>query len=178
MFLNLANDNAPSSRTGRKWLWITLVIVVMLLLLAVFGLPKYQQHLMKSRSAKAKEAVESIKGRVEAWWQTNGNMGGFTMENALAETKLSKKTKEQWNIFVAWKPTEIYTKEMVDKLKNVKSNDYVYVAPYKVIMAVATEANPLPAGTKVWYEGDSNSYHGYGIDNRVEPDWKVIFPNP
>jgi len=64
MFLNLANDNAPSSRTGRKWLWITLVIVVMLLLLAVFGLPKYQQHLMKSRSAKAKEAVESIKGRV------------------------------------------------------------------------------------------------------------------
>lgn len=178
MFANLSNDTGEPSKNGKKWLWIVLLILIVLLLVAVYALPRYNRHLMKSRSEAAREAVESVKGRVEAWWQTNGNMGGFSVEKALAETKLSKKTKANWNVFVAWKPTEIYTKEMVDKLQNVKTNDYVYVAPYKVIMAVATEANPLPEGTKVWYEGDGNTFHGYGIDKRVEPDWKVIFPNP
>ncbi len=174
----MASDMAIPAKKSKKWLLIAVLILLVLLLLAVFVLPRYQQHLKKVRSAAAKEAVEALKGRVEDWWKTNGTMGGFSVENAIGETKLSKRIKEDWNLHVAWKPTEIYTREMVDKLKSIQSTDYVYVAPYKMIMAVATAANPLPEGTKVWYEGDSNSYHGYGIDNRVEPDWQMVFPNP
>jgi len=169
-------DN-PRPKGNKFWIIVILALIV-LLLLAIFGLPRYNRYLMKIRSANGKEGVEAIRTRVDEYWKTNGNMGGFTIENALPETELSNKVKKQWNFFVAWKSTQLYTTEMVDKLKNVNANDYVFIAPYRVIMAVATKDNPLKEGTKIWFEGDTNLFHGYGIDNVVEPDWGTLFPNP
>jgi Tfp pilus assembly protein PilE len=178
MFQSFTTDNAPTPKKSKKAWVIAIIILILLLLLAIFGLPRYNKYLMKGRSANGKAGVEAIKTRVDEYWKTNGNMGGFTIENALAETQLSNKIKRQWHFFIAWKSTQLYTTEMVDKLKNVNANEYVFIAPYKVIMAVATKDNPLKEGTKIWFEGDANSFHGYGIDGRVEPDWGVLFPNP
>jgi len=162
MIQSFHSDTVPSSKKGKKTWVIIILILIVLLLLAIFGLPRYNRYLMKIRSANGKEGVEAIRTRVDEYWKTNGNMGGFTIENALPETELSNKVKKQWNFFVAWKSTQLYTTEMVDKLKNVNANDYVFIAPYRVIMAVATKDNPLKEGTKIWFEGDTNLFHGYG----------------
>jgi hypothetical protein len=45
-------------------------------------------------------------------------------------------------------------------------------------MAIATKEGSVPEGRKVWYDGDNNSFHGFGIDEQVEPDWSRILPNP
>jgi len=177
MFSKQKRDAAQKSKKSKFWL-IVIVVLVLLLMLAIFGLPRYNKYLMKGRSANGKAGVEAIKTRVDEYWKTNGNMGGFSIENAVAETQLSNKIKKQWRFYIAWKSAQLYTTEMVDKLKNVNANDYVFIAPYRVIMAVATKENPLREGTKIWFEGDANSFHGYGIDEKVEPDWGVLFPNP
>jgi hypothetical protein len=53
-----------------------------------------------------------------------------------------------------------------------------YVSPYRMIMASAKGGAALKEGTKIWFNGETNSFHGFGIDDKVEPDWSVIFPNP
>ncbi|MDD4309724.1 MAG: hypothetical protein PHO32_05045 [Candidatus Cloacimonetes bacterium] len=177
--LNKKKSLSLSEGKGNFWkkLLIIIGIVVVLAILAV-AIPRITRYLVKSRSKAAQDAISEIRKSVDAYWQSNGKMSGFSLETAYAEAKLSKNIKKNWDIVVVWKPGEIYTKELVDKLSNVTTNQYVYVAPFRMIFATATEDNPIGEGKKVWFNGDNNAFHGYGIDSFVEPDWKTIFPNP
>lgn len=48
---------------------------------------------------------------------------------------------------------------------------------YKMVIAIATKDNSAGQGKKVWYDGDGYKFHGYGVDEMVEPDWGVIVPD-
>ena len=173
----LSKGHTPEKGNIWKKILIIVGIVVVLAVLAIV-LPRISRYLMKKRSQTAQNAVTEIRKSVDAYWQSNGKMSGFSIENAIAEAQLSKSVQKNWNLVVVWKPGEIYTKELVDKLSDVNTNQYVYVAPFRMIFATATKDNPIGEGKKVWFDGDSNMFHGYGIDKLMEPDWKVIFPNP
>lgn len=172
----LTND---SKTKGFNWKKILIIVVVIVILAIIaMAIPRINSYLMKKRSMAAQTAVSDLRKAVDAYWQSNGKMSGFSVESAIAEAKLSKSILKNWKFIVVWKPGEIYTKELVDKLSNVNTNQYVYVAPFQVIFATATKDNPVGEGTKVWFDGDSNMFHGYGIDKLIEPDWTKIFPNP
>ncbi len=176
MAMNNEAELKPRSMKGK--LIIFVVILVLLAVLAAFGLPRYYKWRNNKLSLSAQNAVTELRKSVDAYWKSNGKMSGFTLESAIMEAKLSKKTLKNWKFVVVWKPGEIYTKELVDKLSNVQTNEYVYVAPFQAIFATATLENPLPAGTKVWFDGDANIFHGFGVDDIPEPDWSKIFPDP
>lgn len=175
----MINESKASPAKSNMWKKILIIVAVIVILTAVAIIaPRISRYLMKSRSMAAQNAITGIRKSVDTYWQSNGKMSGFTIENAIIEAKLSKKIIKDWNFVVVWKPGEIYTKELVDKLSNVKTNEYVYVAPFQMIFATATKNNPIGEGIKIWLDGDSNMLHGYGIDKEVEPDWAAIFPNP
>ena len=154
------------------------VVVVAILAVWIFALPPYKANLARKRSAEVKTALEALKQNVDDYWKTNNGAGGFEVATALKEAKISAKVLDRWDFVIAWKPTDIYTGEMMNKLNDLNQSNYVYVAPYKMIMAVATAKNPVGEGVKMWFTGDDNQYHGFGLDNQVEPDWSRIFPNP
>jgi len=172
------SETAPRQKSKKGLLILILAILILLGALAIFTYPRYQAWVNGKRSLDAQNAITDIRKNVDNYWKTNGKMSGFQLENALAEAKLGKKMRKNWQFVVVWKPGEIYTKELVDKLANVQTNEYVYVAPFQAIFATATKENPLPAGTKVWFEGDANRFHGFGVDDLPEPDWAKIFPDP
>lgn len=174
----MSNGAEPQTKSMKGKLIIVVVILILLAVLAAFALPRYYKWLNNKRSQTAQNAISEIRKSVDAYWKSNGKMSGFTLEKAIQEAKLSKKTLKNWQFVVVWKPGEIYTKELVDKLSNVQTNEYVYVAPFQAIFVTATKDNPLPAGTKVWFDGDANIFHGFGIDDLPEPNWSKIFPNP
>lgn len=173
------NENKPAPTKSKMWKKILILVAVLVILTAVAIIaPRISRSLMKSRSQTAQKAIDGIRKSADAYWQSNSKMSGFTIETAITEAKLSKKILKNWKFVVVWKPGEIYTKELVDKLSNVNTNEYVYVAPFQMIFATATKDNPIGEGKKIWLDGDSNMLHGYGIDKLVEPDWGKIFPNP
>jgi len=172
------NGAEPKPKNIKGKLIIIAVVLVLLAVLVAFALPRYHKWLNNKRSLNAQNAISEIRKSVDTYWKSNGKMSGFQLQTAIQDAKLSKKTIKNWQFVVVWKPGEIYTKELVDKLSNVQTNEYVYVAPFQAIFATATQENPLPAGTKVWFDGDANQFHGFGIDDLPEPDWSKIFPDP
>ncbi|MDD4814285.1 MAG: hypothetical protein PHQ29_02245 [Candidatus Cloacimonetes bacterium] len=152
-----------------------LIIIIVALILVI---PRWNAYQTQKRAEEVRAAVEALHSYVDNFWQTQGSAGGFDLDAALVEIGLKSKVIENWNFAIAWKSSEIYTTQMVEKLKNVNENEFVFVAPYKVIMATATARNPVGEGRKLWFDGDNNSYHGFGADDKIEPDWARIFPNP
>jgi len=171
------SEAEPKPRSRKAILYIILAAFILLGILAILALPRYHAWLAAKRSATAQIAISEIRKSVDNYWKSNGKMSGFKLESAIQEAKLSKNTLKNWQFVVVWKPGEIYTKELVDKLSNVQTNEYVYVAPFQAIFATASKNNPLPAGTKVWFDGDANTFHGFGVDDIPEPDWSKIFPD-
>lgn len=157
-----------------------IVIIVVLVALAVwiFVVPPIKANIAKRRAAEIMTAMEALKKEVDDYWKEHDGGGGFVMSEALGAAGIKKGVQEKWQFVVAWKPTDIYTKEMMDKLNDLSDGKYVFVAPYKMIMAVATDKNPLKTGVKVWYDAKANLYHGFGVDQKVEPDWSEIFTDP
>jgi hypothetical protein len=168
----------PKPRNRKAILYIILAVFILLCVFLAFVLPRYREWLAAKRSVAAQIAISEIRKSVDNYWKSNGKMSGFKLEAAIQDAKLSKKILKNWQFVVVWKPGEIYTKELVDKLSNVQTNEYVYVAPFQAIFVTATKNNPLTAGTKVWFDGDANRFHGFGIDDLPEPDWSKIFPDP
>jgi len=166
--------NKPRGRTK----YIILLILVIVIILAIFLVPRYNRYLNNKRALEIRTALEALRNSVDETWKSTGTISGITLEDSMQKAGISPKIQEKWQFVIAWKLTEIYTTEMVQKLKDVSTNQMAYVAPYRMIMASATDKNPIGEGTKVWLNGDTNSYHGFGIDDRVEPNWKEIFPNP
>lgn len=172
---------SSSHKTSKGYSWkkiLILIGIVAVLVILALVIPRVNRYLAKSRSTAAQNAISEVRKSVDAYWQSNGKMSGFTLENAIVEANLSSKIIKNWKMVIIWKPGEIYTKELVDKLSNVNTNQYVYVAPFRMIMATATKDNPIGEGRKIWFDGDSNMFHGYGVDSEVEPDWAMLFPNP
>lgn len=166
--------NKPRGRTK----YIILVVLVLLILAAFFLLPRYNKYLNNKRAIEVRTALESLRNSVDETWKSSGTISGITLEAALQNAGISPKIQEKWQFAIAWKLTDIYTTEMVQKLTDVSTNQMAYVAPYRMIMASAKASNPVKEGTKIWLNGDDNTYHGFGVDEMVEPDWTVIFPNP
>jgi len=173
----MSQETIKSSSTKKK-LVIALVVILVLAILAAILIPRYNKYLRNKSATEGKLALEALRNSVDNYWKTNGSISGITIEKAIAEAGVKDKVVQQWQFAIAWKETTLYTTEMVDKLKDVNTNQMVYVSPYKMILAVATENNKLRQGTKIWFEGDTNQFHGYGIDEMVEPNWNTIFPNP
>ncbi len=157
---------------------IIVASIIILIVLAIIIVPKIRTSINNRRAAEVKSALEDLRNSVDNYWKNNGSISGITLAGAVSDAKISTKTQDKWKFYIAWKETTLYTTEMVDKLKDVNVNQMVYVSPYRLIMAVATAKNPLREGTKTWFIGDTNSYHGFGVDEKIEPDWSVIFPNP
>ncbi|HNZ07311.1 MAG TPA: hypothetical protein PKI63_05895 [Candidatus Cloacimonadota bacterium] len=172
-------ENETSKKFSWKKLWIIAGIVVLAILaFLIFGMPRLKAMQAKKLSAEAKTALEALKLNVDNYWKTHDGAGGFDIAKALEDAKIEKKAQERWDFVIAWKPTDIYTGEMMGKLNDLNQSNYVYVAPYRLIMAVAKAKNPAGEGAKMWFSGDENQYHGFGLDGMVEPDWHKIFPNP
>lgn len=161
-----------------KTKYIVIGILVILAIAAVILVPKYNKHLQNTRAQEVKTALDQFRSSVDKQWKSAGTISGVTVESALQDAGIKANVLKKWNFVVAWKLTPIYTKETVDKLKDVSTNQTAYVSPYRLMMAVATQDNPLGEGTKLWFDGDTNSYHGFGVDQQVEPDWAAVFPNP
>ncbi|HPV14019.1 MAG TPA: hypothetical protein PL126_00050 [Candidatus Cloacimonadota bacterium] len=168
-----------SKISGKTKFW-GIVIIVALVVLAVwiFVVPRIKASIAAKRAKEIMTAVESLKQEVDDYWKEHDGGGGFVMSEALSAAKIKKDLQEKWQFVVAWKPTDIYTKEMMDKLNDLSDGKYVYVAPYKMILAVAKDKNPLQTGVKLWYNANTNKYHGFGVDKMVEPDWSEIFTDP
>jgi len=172
-------DNETSKKSSwKKFGIIAGIIVVLILALLIFGVPRWRAMRDKKLSAEAKTSLEALKLNLDDYWKTNNGVGGYDITKALNEAKISPKVRERWDFVIAWKPTDIYTGEMMNKLNDMNEGSYVYVAPYRMIMAVARVKNPVGEGVKLWFSGDENQYHGFGLDDKVEPNWSVIFPNP
>lgn len=171
----MVKEKNPKSRKTKI---IVIMLVVVVIVAAILIIPRYNRYLKNSRAKEVSTALDALRLTIDQTWKTSGTISGITMESALAKAKISDKTTDKWQFVVAWKLVDVYTTEMVDKLKDVSTNQMAYVSPYKLIMAVAKAGNPVGEGTKVWYYGDTNLYHGFGIDEKVEPDWAAIFPNP
>lgn len=170
----MADANNKKSRL-KYYIVAALIIIIVALILIV---PRYIRYQRENRAEAISTAIKTVQQHVDTYWKTNGSIGGYDIDLALVEMGLPAKTIRNWNFAIAWKSTEIYTTQMVDKLKDVSENRTVYVAPYKLILAYATAENPLGEGRKVWFDGDNNSYHGFGFDDKIEPDWHMIFPSP
>ncbi|MDD2228561.1 MAG: hypothetical protein PHY48_04015 [Candidatus Cloacimonetes bacterium] len=166
------------SRKGSKAKVIIILSVVIIIVAAILIVPRYNRHLKNSRAKEVRTALDDLRLTIDQIWKTSGTISGITLEGAIQKANISDKTTNKWQLVVSWKLVDVYTTEMVDKLKNVSTNQMAYVSPYKLIMAVAKAGNPVGEGTKVWYYGDTNAYHGFGVDEQVEPDWSSIFPNP
>jgi type II secretory pathway pseudopilin PulG len=168
-----------SKISGKTKFWgIVIIIVLIVLAVWIFVVPRVKASIAKRRAAEIMTAVENLKQEVDDYWKEHDGGGGFVMSEALAAAGIKKGVQEKWQFVVAWKPTDIYTKEMMDKLNDLSDGKYVFVAPYKMIMAVATDKNPLKTGVKLWYDAKTNDYHGFGVNNKVEPDWSEIFTDP
>ncbi len=171
--------NINEKRNHRNKLrYIVPIVLILLIVAAILVVPRYNRYLREKRAAEVKTALEALRSGVDQSWKNAGTISGITVEGALKDAGISQKVLEKWQFVIAWKLADIYTTEMVNKLKDVNTNEMVYVSPYRMIMAVATSENPLREGTKAWFEGDTNTYHGFGIDDKVEPDWITMFPNP
>jgi len=171
-------DSQIKARPARKWRIIIPATLILGLIAAAFIVPWNNRRLYTKRSTEIRAALEAVRNAVDNQWKSSGSISGITMEQAIQEAGLGKRILDNWQFYASWKLTDIYTAEMVEKLKDVITNQTTYVAPYRMIMAVATAGNPVGEGTKIWLYGDTNTYHGFGVDERVEPDWSVIFPNP
>jgi type II secretory pathway pseudopilin PulG len=166
--------NTPKS----KMKYIVLAIFILLIIASILLVPRYNRYLKAKRAKEIMTAMESIRLKVDQIWKTNGTISGITLQGILADAEINPKLQKKWQFAIAWKQTDIYTTEMVEKLKDVSTNETVYISPYRMILAVATKDNPLKEGTKLWFAGDSNTYHGFGVDDAVEPVWAEFFPNP
>lgn len=167
----------PATRKSRIKYYLVAILVVIVIAL-ILGVPRYIRFQKESRIKAIHTAMEALRHDVDDYWQTNNLISGYGLDLALQKLKIPAKVLKEWDFVIAWKDTEIYTAQMVEKLKDVSENRTVFVAPYRLIMAVATKENPLKEGKKVWYDGDNNSFHGFGYDDKVEPDWRALFPNP
>ncbi len=166
--------NRPKGRAK----YIILIILILLIIAAAFLIPRYNRYLNEKRAKEIRTALEELRNTVDQTWKSSGSISGITLEGALDEAGISQKLRDRWQFAIAWKLTEIYTTEMVQKLKDVSTNEVAFVSPYRMIMASAKGGAGLKAGTKIWFSGDTNSYHGFGVDELVEPDWTEMFPNP
>lgn len=166
--------NTPKS----KMIYILPIVLILLIIASIILVPRYNRYLKAKRAKEIMTAMESIRLKTDQIWKTNGTISGITLQGILTEAQISPKLQQKWQFVIAWKQTDIYTTEMVQKLKDVSTNETVYISPYRMILAVATKDNPLKEGTKLWFAGDSNTYHGFGVDDEVEPVWTEIFPNP
>jgi len=175
--MNQEPESGNGNKNPKRHILIIIGIVVVLVILAI-ALPRYWSHVKNKHAREAQQAITELKSRVDSFWQTNGRMQGFTLEQAMADAKFSKKLQRNWQFVVVWKSNEIFNVELIEKLKAVSPTDYVYVAPYRIILAIATKANPIREGSKIWFDGGSGEFHGYGVDTVVEPDWGSIFPDP
>ncbi|HOH46714.1 MAG TPA: hypothetical protein PLX59_02660 [Candidatus Cloacimonadota bacterium] len=169
-------EKKPMSTKAK--LRLALVIIIILGIAALILIPRYNQMLRDKSAAEGKAALEALRLSVDNMWKSNGTISGITLDAALDAAEISPKLREKWQFAIAWKSTEIYTTEMVNKLQDMNTNDAVNVSPYRMIMVVAKADNRLREGSKIWFMGDNNQYHGNGIDDKVEPDWNMIFPNP
>lgn len=165
-----------NNKSRVKYYFLAALIVIMVALILI--VPRVREMQRKQREETAFETLTMIKEYVESYWQTHESAGGFDIEKALTELNIKPSISKNWNFAVAWKSSEIYTTQMVEKLKNVDDNRYIHVSPFKIIMAVATKDNPIGEGRKLWFDGDDGKYHGFGADDMIEPDWARIFPKP
>jgi type II secretory pathway pseudopilin PulG len=172
------NEQPTPGFFRKNWKLVSILILIIIILIAILGIPPYRRWVNGKRALEVRTALESLRGAVDDYWKTNSTISGITIEKALEQAGIGNNTMQKWQFVIAWKDTDLYTTEMVDKLKDVNTNQLVYISPYRMIMAVATAKNPLKEGTKTWFEGDTNSVHGFGVDERVEPDWQSLFPNP
>lgn len=161
-----------------KIMYYIIGALIVIIIAAILIVPRWNQYQNDRQAEAVLKALEALKVYADNYVTTNQSASGFDVEAALVELDINRKTVKNWNFAIAWKPAVIYTQQMMAELKDVEMNTYVNVAPYKIIMAVASKNSPIREGRKVWYDGDENAYHGFGIDEHIEPDWLRIFPNP
>lgn len=159
-------------------MYYIIAALIVIIVAAILIVPRWNKYQNDRQAGAVLKALEALKVYTDNYVTTHQSASGFNVEAALVEIDIDRNTLKNWNFAIAWKPAVIYTQQMMSGLKDVERNTYVNVAPYKIIMAVATKDNPIQEGSKVWYDGDENAYHGFGIDDRIEPDWLRIFPNP
>ncbi len=158
--------------------YYTVAIAIVIIVAAILIVPRWNRYQTQRRSTAAREAVAALRNYVDDYVKNHQSAGGFNVDAALTEIGISNRILRNWDFAIAWKPSAIYTQQMMESLREVETSSYVNIAPYKIIMAVATKEGPVTEGRKIWYDGDNNSFHGFGIDSEVEPDWGRILPNP
>jgi type II secretory pathway pseudopilin PulG len=175
-FTGVTMSEASNQKSRIKYYIVAALVII--IVAAILIVPRFRRYQQNRRAEAIRTAIEALQRNVDDYWKKHGSIGGYDIDLALVELGLPSRTTNNWSFAIAWKPTEIYTTEMVDKLKDVSENRTVHVAPYQIIMAVASADNPVGEGRKTWFDGDSNSYHGFGYDERIEPNWATIFPKP
>lgn len=175
-----STEDMKKKKVSAKTKFWGIVIIIALVVLAVwiFVVPRVKASIATKRAAEIRTAMEALKQNVDDYWKDHDGAGGFVMSQALNDAKIKRDLQDKWQFVVAWKPTDIYTKEMMEKLNDLSDGKYVFVAPYKMILAIAKDKNPLKTGTKIWFDAKDHQYHGFGVDLMVEPDWSEIFVDP
>ncbi|MCB5252958.1 MAG: hypothetical protein RBR69_03955 [Candidatus Cloacimonadaceae bacterium] len=167
---------SENKKSWKKYLVVAGLIVIIVALILI--IPRCNRYQNERRAEEVFKALTELHIYVDNYVKNNNSASGFDLEKAFIELGFKDSVLRNWEFAIAWKPAVIYTSQMMEKLKDVELNEYVNVAPYKIIMAVATASNPVGEGRKLWFDGDNNSYHGFGADDSIEPDWHRIFPKP
>lgn len=167
---------SQNKKSKVKYLVVAGLVVIIVALILI--IPRYIKYQNERRAEVVYKALDELHRYVDNYVKNNDSASGFDLDSAFIELEFKDRVLKNWEFAIAWKPAVIYTTQMMEKLKEVEVNEYVYVAPYKIIMAVATSSNPVGEGRKLWFDGDKNTYHGFGADDSIEPDWQRIFPKP
>ncbi|MCB5265959.1 MAG: hypothetical protein PHT37_08160 [Candidatus Cloacimonetes bacterium] len=174
----MSKEKTESQNKKSKVKYLVVAALVVIIVALILIVPRYKKYQNERRAEEIYKALDKLHAYVDNYVKVNDSASGFDLEKALVELKFKDHVLKNWEFAIAWKPAVIYTSQMMEKLKDVEINEYIYVAPYKIIMAVATSTNPVGEGRKLWFDGDKNTYHGFGADDSIEPDWQRIFPSP
>lgn len=173
----MTTSKSKDLKSGKAKKILIIVVLILVLIIIAMAIPRYNRYMKNKRSTEAQTAISEIRKFADVYLQSKGSMSGFTVENAMTEAKLNKRTMKNWKFMFVWKTPEEYNRELAEKLKISPTETYVPMVLYKMVIAIATKENSAGEGKKVWYDAYDNKFHGYGIDDIVEPDWQILIPD-
>ncbi|MFO7896848.1 MAG: prepilin-type N-terminal cleavage/methylation domain-containing protein [Candidatus Cloacimonadales bacterium] len=122
-----------------------LVVVVIIAILAAIAVPIYMSYVTQARATEAQSAIAAIRSSYRIQYQTFGSTENYTIEDALKDAKLGRRTELNWEFEAIGNPPRTY-------------------------MATSTSEFPGGEGKQVWYDVETAEYHGYGVDEEEESE--------
>ncbi len=124
-----------------------LVVVIIVAILAAIAVPIYLRYVERARASEPQSALSSIRTAYRIHRQTYGSTDNYSIEDALQDSRLGRRTTRNWTFEVVGSPPTAY-------------------------VATSTTEFPGGEGHQVIYDEINASFSGYGVDvyTEVEED--------